>query len=249
MPESYYRPKSIQEALQILSNTDKSYLPLGGGSVISRMNDENVAVVDLADLDLDRIETNGNFLDIGATTTLDNLYHNPDVLPGLLVPIYREASFNIRQQASVAGSIVSADGRSSLAVALMALDAELIWMPRQVKQRIGEWFSLRQPAGKFIVTVRIPLNVELGYESVSRTPLDLPIVSVAVSRWPSGRVRVALGGCGKNPILALDGPEAGGVAAAVRNAFAQAGDQWASREYRQDVSEKLALRILNQMSV
>ena len=249
MPESYYRPKSIQEALQILSNTDKHYLPLGGGSVISQMHDEDVAVVDLADLDLGRIETNGNFLDIGATATLNRLYHNPDLLRGLAAPIYREASFNIRQQASIAGSIVSADGRSPLAVALMALDAEVVWMPKLVKQRIGEWFSLRQPAGKFIVTIRIPLNVTLGYESVARTPLDLPIVCVAVSRWPSGRVRVALGGIGKNPVLALDGPEAGGAADSVRNAFAQAGDQWASAEYRQDVAEKLVLRILKQMGL
>jgi hypothetical protein len=84
--------------------------------------------------------------------------------------------------------------------------------------------------------------VRLAFETVARTPADRPIVCAALAQWPSGRTRLALGGYGQAPLLAMDGNEPGGVETAVRNAFAEAGDEWASAEYRSEMAAVLAKR-------
>ena len=93
-----------------------------------------------------------------------------------------------------------------------------------------------------ITKIQIPTNVKLAYEYVARTPADLPIVCVGVAIWKSGRTRVALGGFGNSPILAMDGPSHMGADVAAGNAYSEAGDQWASAAYRSDVAAILAKR-------
>jgi CO/xanthine dehydrogenase FAD-binding subunit len=131
----------------------------------------------------------------------------------------------------------------------MALDARLVWLPGNQEISLGDWMPLRMERrpGKLIVEVAIPANVKVWYESVARTPEDLPIVMVAAALWPSGRTRVVVGGYGKAPLLAMDGTEVGGAAAAVRNALSQAEDAWASAAYRQETGGVLIQRSLKKI--
>jgi CO/xanthine dehydrogenase FAD-binding subunit len=75
----------------------------------------------------------------------------------------------------------------------------------------------------------------------------LPVVCAALAQWSSGRTRLALGGYGQSPLLALDGLEADGLAAAAQNAFHEATDAWASAAYRMDVAATLAKRCLEKV--
>ena len=70
---------------------------------------------------------------------------------------------------------------------------------------------------------------------------------MALARWPSGRTRLAVGGYGNAPLLAMDGTESGGLEAAARNAFNDANDSWASAEYRREVAGILVYRCLATM--
>jgi CO/xanthine dehydrogenase FAD-binding subunit len=101
--------------------------------------------------------------------------------------------------------------------------------------------------GKLITSIITPLNTKLAFDYVSRTPADKPIVCAALAQWNSGRTRLVLGGYGKNPTLAMDGTEAEGIEAAARNAFHEATDEYASAEYRMDVSATLAKRCLESL--
>jgi CO/xanthine dehydrogenase FAD-binding subunit len=116
--------------------------------------------------------------------------------------------------------------------------------------RTGDLLALREARlrGKLITAVNIPLHVRLAFEDVSRTAGDEPIVYAAVAQWPSGRTRLVLGGTGKAPMMAMDGPEAGGIETAARNAYSQAQDEWASAEYRQEMACLLAVRCLKQLN-
>jgi hypothetical protein len=78
--------------------------------------------------------------------------------------------------------------------------------------------------------------VRLAYEYVARTPADWPLVCAGVAAWPSGRTRVALGGFGEAPWLAMDGPTAHGAEFAAADAYSQAGDAWATAEYRREMA-------------
>jgi CO/xanthine dehydrogenase FAD-binding subunit len=245
----YHRPQTLDEALSLLARSGVKTLPLGGGTLLNRPSQERFAVVDLQALGLNRHEQRGNTLVLGATLTLQALLENPGLPPALEAAIRHEAGYNLRQVATLAGTLVSADGRSPFATALLALDAVL------ELQRVAtpsEWVSLgdflpmrgERLSGRLVTAVTLPSNTRLAYESVARTPLDLPIVCAALARWPSGRTRLALGGFGDAPALALDGPEPGGLEIAARAAYSHAGDEWASAEYRQDVAGTLAQRCL-----
>jgi hypothetical protein len=112
--------------------------------------------------------------------------------------------------------------------------------------KLGEVLAVREQwlGGKLITAVNIPLHVRLVFECVSRTEGDEPIVYAAVAKWPSGRTRLVLGGMGKSPLMAMDGPEAYGIEEAAKNAYSHNGDVWSSTEYRQEMAVLLARRCL-----
>ena len=254
MISEYYRPESMDEALRLLARKDALVVPLGGGSVLSRENDPNVhiAVVDLQNLSLNQITREGQLLKIGAAVTLQQIAQCEDLPPSLRDSLILEASLNQRQVATIAGTIVSCDGRSAFITALLALDPRLVWSGSDEQESLGDFLVLRSAnlletsAGRLMTEIRIPLNAGLRFESVGRSPLDRPIVCAAAARWPSGRTRVTLGGFGSAPVLAMDGPEPVGAGAAARDAYLNAKDQWASAEYRSHVAATLAARLVQQ---
>lgn len=245
----YHRPHSIEEAIDLVMTSKLETVLVGGGTAINRYRREPFAVVDLQDAGMDIIRVRGNSLDVGACVTLQRFAQQPEIQPNLAKAVYYQDSFNIRQVATVAGTIVSADGRSPFTLALLALDASLYIEPGDELQAMGDFLVLRNTTQKtrLISKITIPLNVRMVYEYVARTPADLPIVSAAVARWPSGRTRVALGGFGNAPVLAMDGPSGGGESTAAGSAYSDAGDQWASADYRQDVAQKLVSRCISKL--
>jgi putative selenate reductase FAD-binding subunit len=211
-------------------------------------------VVDLQSLNLNTIEKQGNSLKVGATVTLQELLVS-ELCPDALKPAIKlEAPLNLRNAATVAGTLVSCDGRSTFVSIVLALDAKL----EQTKlvdskiesqvSNIGDFLPLRDLQGSLITAITIPLNAKLAFEYVSRTPADKPIACAALAQWQSGRTRLALGGYGQSPLLAMDGTEAEGVETAAMNAFHEATDEWASAEYRMDVAATLAKRGLNNVA-
>lgn len=242
MITKYYRPQTLEEALALLAQPDT--LPLGGGMLLSQPTPASAKAVDLQALGLNTIRKKGNNLEIGATATLQELLVSDHAPEALKIALKLEAPLNIRNAATVAGTLVAADGRSTFVTALLALDARLTIQPHGEKIEIGNFLPLRSDilGGKLITTVSIPLNTKLAFETVARTPVDKPIVCAALAIWPSGRTRLALGGYGKAPLLAMDGTEAEGIEAAARNVFHEAADEWASAEYRMDVAATLARR-------
>lgn len=241
MITAYSRPKTLDEALALLAQPNAS--PLGGGTLLSQGEADSVHAVDLQLLSLESLRVNGNNLELGATLTLQSLlesHHCPEALKSALK---LEAPLNIRNSATVAGTLVSCDGRSTFASVLLALDAKITIISDQSSViGLGEFLPLR-PRG-LITSIILPLNVKLAFEYVSRTPADKPIVCVALAQWNSGRTRLAVGGYGKSPTLAMDGTSSDDLATAARNAFHEATDDYGSAEYRMDVAAILAKRCI-----
>jgi CO/xanthine dehydrogenase FAD-binding subunit len=251
----YHRPSKIEDVMSLLARTDPPTIPLGGGTAVERFSTRPVAVVDLQSLGLNTVQLQGNTLQMGATLTLQNLAdtlksEKLESMAGLQQTIAREATYNLRQVGTVAGALVAASGRSPFATAMLALDASLRLQPGDEQVDLGDLLPLRTESlsHRLITLITIPVNVRLAYEYVARTPADVPIVCAAVAVWPSGRTRVALGGFGSSPVLAFDGTEAEGIEIAARDACSQAGDEWASAEYRQEMAGVLVKRCANQLA-
>lgn len=254
MIKTYYRPKTLEETLKLLARSDTH--PLGGGTILNRPRPDSFSVVDLQALGLDKIHKSGDKLAIGAMVTLQLLLESTYTPEALKSGIRLEAQLNLRNMKTVAGSLVASDGRSPFAVIMLALDAKvsLEGGPPAEKSSavcsLGNLLPLLSEIlqGKLIAQIEIPLNVMLAFETVARTPMDKPIVCTALARWPSGRMRLALGGWGKLPLLAMDGNESGGVETAAKNTFHEAGDAWASATYRSEIASVLAKRCLDSIN-
>jgi CO/xanthine dehydrogenase FAD-binding subunit len=243
MITSYHRPQTLEEALTLL--TQPNTLPLGGGTLLSHGGADSLQVIDLQLLGLNTLTKSGHSLELGATATLQQLLESEHCYAALKSALKLEAPLNIRNSATVAGTLVSCDGRSTFATALLALDTKLDIRNSSTDSRVsnlGDFLPLR-PRG-LITSITLPLNVKLAFEYVARTPADKPIVCAALAQWNSGRTRLALGGYGTSPMLGMDGTESEGLETAARNAFHEATDDWGSAEYRMDVAATLAKRCL-----
>jgi CO/xanthine dehydrogenase FAD-binding subunit len=140
----YHRPHSIEEAINLVEKSEIESVLMGGGTAIDRFRMEPFAVIDLQDAGMDVIRVRGNSLDIGACVTLHALAQQPDIQPHLTKSILHQAASNIRQVASVAGTIVSAGGRSPFALAMLALDASLVIEPGEEQQALGDFMALKR---------------------------------------------------------------------------------------------------------
>ncbi len=245
----YYRPESLEKAVELLSKKGGDLKPLGGGTHLSRYQMDLQGVVDLQSTGLDKIQISGQQIMVGATTRLDSMMENPNLDAEITRAIRLDASKNIRNMATLGGWLISSDGRSAFSTVLLALDIALTWEPNSVQVRMGDWLPIREiePPGVLLTETEWNLRPNLVFEYVARSPKDRPTLIVAVAQWGSGRTRVALGGFGPAPIIAMDGPEGQGADVACRDAYFEAGDAWASAAYRREVAPKLAVRCLERI--
>src|SRR5689334_24550843 len=106
MITAYHRPQTLDEALKLLSRPNTQ--PLGGGTLLSQARPDPVEVVDLQALGLNAIYKKGGDLTVGATSTLQSLLEAKDCPEALKTAIKLEAPLNLRNAASVAGTLVAA---------------------------------------------------------------------------------------------------------------------------------------------
>jgi len=260
MPElEYHRPKSLQQALELLGRAR----PMGGGTALTPRRAELDSVLDLQDLDLAGHELRAGRLVLGAMLRLQALTEEiPGLPPAVSQACRLEAGWNMRNQATLAGSVVAGDGRSPLLAVLLALDASVHLEPGEAEIALQDFLTQRPGSvqGRLIVALGLARDARLGYEGVARSPADRPLVCAALARLDTGEWRVVLGGFGDCPIRVEEAegalprgaavtPEAiaaAGKAAAA--AYAAAGDQWASAEYRAAVAQTLVSRLAQGMS-
>ncbi len=246
-PLEYHRPQSLAEALSLLDRA----VALGGGTSLAPRRMQLGAVVDLQALPLDHLEVSPTEVTAGATITLEALAQacRSDA-PAISQAARSEATFNLRNVATLAGTVVAADGRSPLTTVLLAARASLSLEPRGESAALDSFLDRRDAllTGRIVVAVHVPRPAFLGYLHVGRSPADRPIVCAALARWPEApRFSAAVGGFARRPIL-LDelppDPEAAGVVA--REAYSGAGDEWASADYRAEVASVLVRRLLQE---
>jgi CO/xanthine dehydrogenase FAD-binding subunit len=252
MITEYHRPESLEELLSLLSRKSPRTIVLGGGLYINEVIKEPLAVADLQKLGMKAILSKGKDLQLGAAITLQELLDSEMMPAAVKKSIKHQETYNRRQVATLAGSLVAANGRSAVAGVFLALDAELVLHAAHAeidKIRLGDFLPVREEklVGRVITEISIPADARLAYQYVARSPADLPIVAAAVCQWPSGRTRAALIGYGDQPVMVLDGTDAAGAVEAARAAYSEASDQWAGAAYRSDTAGILVNRCVEEL--
>lgn len=250
MIKEYFRPKSVEEVVDLLQDPQKNLTPIGGGTTVSRHQDSLSGVVDLQQAGLDFIESAGQNMLVGAAVKLEALIDHPEVDLELKRAIKIETNQNIRNAATLGGWLISSDGRSILSTLLLAMDTILTWEPDSKKIHLGDWLPLRSETfpGVLLRELSWSKKLHVAFEYVARSPKDQPVLVAAVVQWQSGRTRVALGGFGDAPIIIMDGSDDSGLDFASRDAYAEAEDKWATAHYRREVAARLTQRCLSRIN-
>jgi CO/xanthine dehydrogenase FAD-binding subunit len=262
--KEYHKPADLSSALALLERKSPPTVPLAGGTWLTPRIGKQVpaqAVVDLSRLGLDQIERDGDTLRLGAMVTLAAVTENAtcrSLADGILArTARRDAAVNVRNAATVGGTVMVAPVDSELNLALLALAADL--NTKSARSRETTTWSLGQfladPVaaldGGLVTQVRVhlPKGVSGGLARVVRTPSDHPIVAaVAVVIEGNGSGRIALGGVAPRPLLVeFNQPEAAEEAVVQTIAAAEPyADFRGTVDYRRAMGALMARRALQQ---
>jgi CO/xanthine dehydrogenase FAD-binding subunit len=199
----YQRPATLEEAIQLLQRKTPRSVPMGGGTILSKSTKDEIAAIDLQQLGLNKITVTATTLILGATATI-SMVADDDKVPEYIRNLVRqEATTNIRNAGTLAGTFLSTDGTSVMTPAFLAVDASLIWVPGGAVQKLEEYKETgTAPQDSLLITeIFLDPQWKLAFEVVRKTPRDVPMISVFVARDPSGNERIILAGACKKPTV------------------------------------------------
>jgi len=160
-----------------------------------------------------------------------------------------EAGLNVRNTLSLYNFLKTADGRSPLLVALRAMTVNLKWQPGNQTVTLEEYlYNRQQDKPGFWNEMVIEAPEAFVFGSVARTPLDKPIVALAMTRLNNSELRVVGGGSVGLPVSTELAANGEGGREWVRQAFENLNDAWASSAYRQDVAGVLYERLIEKLN-
>ncbi|MFC2065094.1 FAD binding domain-containing protein, partial [Chloroflexota bacterium] len=236
--------ETIEEALVLLK--EPGNIILGGGTHINTRLTEPANVVDIQDLELNFINESRNIISIGSYTTLQEIILNEFIPEAFKRAISIDAPLNIRNRATLGGSLVTASGTSSLATVLLAMDATIHSSSKDRERQYSDFMitPANEKKQSLIISVSIPATTT-SFRSIAYTQFSRSFICASLSTNPSGKARLALGGYGNNPLLVMDGSFEDDIVSAARSAYLHAGDEWASSEYRSEMAAILTERCIS----
>jgi len=192
----YFAPKSLEEALALLStHRDDAKLLAGGQSLLSLMKlrlANPKVLIDLGRIaDLDYLRVDGDKLAIGARATYAQIRESAllrDKCPLLPKTAAVVGDAQVRNRGTIGGSLAHADPHGDMPAAALALEAEL----KAVGPKGARWikaedffvamFSTALAPDEVLTEIRVPvLDGERSvYLKAARRPSDFAMVGVAL---------------------------------------------------------------------
>jgi len=270
----YESPKSLDEALALLSKNEDAKLLAGGHSLLPAMKLRLAAPSVLVDLSriagLSYIREAGDQIAIGAMTT------HADVAASDLLerdsPLLKQTALHIgdvqvRNRGTIGGSLAHADPAADYPAAILALDAELVARSKSGERTIAAkdfftgLFSTALQPGEIITEVRVPKTRDsrTAYAKFHHPASGFAVAGAAVvARVKAGSIQeIAIGITGIAPSAyratkaedALRGKSASEIVAASQHAadgVEPLSDFFASAEYRKHLAAVYTQRALEE---
>lgn len=195
MVPAYHRPASAAEATQLKSKLGPGAVFLAGGTEVNNLHAPRPsALIDLAGLGLDKIETITGGLRIGARVTFQQLIEHRDIPDFLKAAAHQMVNRNIRNVATVGGQLGANKSCADLLPALLVAEARVVLTDREIPV---EAFLAGSP--ELILAVIVPITPRaFGLAHQSRTASDISIVTAAASLTLDGNKL-------RQPLLAIGG--------------------------------------------
>ena len=192
----YFSPKSLEEALALLSTyREDAKLLAGGQSLLSLMKlrlANPKVLIDLGRIaDLDYLRAEGDKLNIGALTTYAQIKES-ELLRSQCPLLPKTAAVvgdaQVRNRGTLGGSLAHADPHGDMPAAVLALEAELKAVgPNGVRWIKADdffvtMFSTALAADEVLTEIRVPVldGERSAYLKAARRPSDFAMVGVAL---------------------------------------------------------------------
>ncbi len=241
----YMRPASSEEALALKEKFGEKAQLLFGGDFHPQLGEKVEILIDLQDTSFDEVESGDRGLKFGGLITLGMMAETLD-LTEFSAALSIEFGLNVRNSLSLSNFLANTNGRSPVLCCLLSLDARVVTLKNHSEIPLSQYVMERVQDDP-ILYLFMDEPMGLAFESVGRTPKDLPLVCVAVANKENGATRVSVGGSEEFlPTFTLHKPGDNGQAE-IKAALAGADDAWASKEYRQEVGAVLLSRALQKL--
>lgn len=214
--QGFYRPRSVEEAIELLQH-DPEAKPISGGATLVAMLNARViephALVSLAQIEEIRgisVVPDGR-IRIGAFTRHRETAECALDLGEASVVRHAAsqiANSTVRNMGTIGGSISFADPGLDYPPALVAAGASIEIASSSGRRMVPaeeffvDWYTTALEPGQLVTAVVLP-RPEGGrglYVKHCRVAGDYATASIAISMRDSGRIRAAVGGCGPTPL-------------------------------------------------
>jgi CO/xanthine dehydrogenase FAD-binding subunit len=241
--KAYHRPKTINEALELLARpTARSIIVAGGTYIVPRIGDITNEVVDLQEMGLTSITADALNMEIGAMVTLQMLVDHPKTPAILRDAAHREGPNTFRNAGTVGGAMVAPNKESEFVAALLVSGAQVTIQTLNGAKSLTLSEMLKDIpsalAGGIITAVTVEIGGQAAADRVARTPADSPIVAAVARQGQDGVLRLALCGVANTPVLVDPRSD-------IKAAVNPKADFRGSTEYRRQLAATLSRRVLN----
>jgi len=240
----YFRPRSSEEALALKQHFGDKAQFLLGGDFKPTLKEDLEALIDLQDTTFNDLKSTDTAVRIGGVTSLRFLDEALE-LPEFSKALSTEYGLNVRNTLSISNFLKQANGRSPVLVCLLAMNPTLSTFASIDKLPLHTYLKQHDPDDQ-VAELFITKPIDLAFESVGRSPKDLPIVCVA-AKTTEGTLDLAFGGSEKFRIISLESNQTDALELASQ-IYSGATDQWASEEYRIAVGKVLLRRVLQKLA-
>lgn len=270
----YFRPASVNEAIELLARHGPDLLVMAGGTIAMPLVNEGISaperVMSLRAAGLDGLRREPGRIRIGAACPLQGLLELDDV-PLLQAAARHTGSWAIRNMGMVGGNLFAPPPAGDVTVALLALDAVLVVAGAGSRREIRldsfhtGFMTTALGPDELLVEIRIaPPTGATAFHKLGRRQASTPAVVTVAARAivDGGRVseaRIALGAVGPHPFRAraaeaaltgsrLDTASITRTATAAVDASDPATDGIASEWYRRRMTRLLVERALTDIA-
>jgi carbon-monoxide dehydrogenase medium subunit len=270
----YESPRTLGEALDLLSSREDAKILAGGHSLLPAMKlrlAQPTLLVDIGRIGgLNYIRESGDQVRIGALTTHAEVAASPllrQVSPLLALTASQVGDTQVRNRGTLGGSLAQAHPAADYPAAVLTLDAEIVTQSRSgervlpIANFFTGMFSTQLRRDEILTEVRVPRTTgeNVAYKKFHHPASGYAVVGVAVRLKLSGAkiVSAAVGISGVSDSayrataveIALRGKPTSAIAGAAKQAARGVeviGDVYASAPYRQHLVTVIARRALEQ---
>lgn len=257
--KEYARPKDLHEAYELLLQDEHNVI-IGGGAWLKLTHKEVNTIIDLHSIGLHEIIDKGDHIEIGAMTSLRQIEAN-EAIKGYYNGIFCKAvksimGMNIRNLATIGGSIMGKYSFSDIFTPLLAMDVSLVFF-KSGTMTLEKYLETKRMEKDILVKILLHKKEGRGYfHTMKKTHLDFAVINCAVTK--SDKVKIVIGARPSLAVRALEAEEfinsqeinnASILAAAkiARDEIKTGNNARASKEYRNELIEVYVKRGLQEV--